>query len=266
MGRRPAIAAIAAFVVVAAVVLPLAFAGGDHRHHPVESSRVPPPATTATATTATPDPGYHPTYVSVPPQQGTDAFAASLPIAALETELPPAGIYTTLFPPVPAADTTNAVAYAIAFTTELLDLDYRRQIPTAVAEWTQAESAALMMPGIPTSAAKNVLYTSLFDPAISGQPSPIPSARQWASNAAAGVTQRVSDVFASEDPGWEQLVAAGFQSADPLTTAIDVTGVLTIIGHGQTKTERFEFGLGLGSALHHPGYGASTVGGWQVRG
>jgi hypothetical protein len=108
-----------------------------------------------------------------------------------------------------------------------------------------------------------VLYATLFDPEVGGGPSPIPSERQWAADAAAGAAQHASEVFASEDPGWEQLVAEGFQSADPLMAVYDVTGTLMITQPGKTSTVHFRLALGLGSALHHPGCGASSIG-WEA--
>jgi hypothetical protein len=265
--RRPALAVapVLILLVVAAVVLTIGGTGHPRRslatHHGPKSQPTP---SSSTATTVMPIPTYHPTYVSVPSQEGESAITAEWPVAALETERPPQPAYTIGLPVVPAADASDPAGYAVAFTAELLNMDYRAVTRSDLAQWTQAEAAAAMMPGIPGPAAANVLYATLFDPSSVGDSSsPIPSARQWSADVAAGVTQRVSDLFASEDPGWEQLIAHGFQSADPLMTVYDVTGTLKVTQRGKTTTERFEIGLGLGSALHHPGYGASSAA-WKV--
>jgi hypothetical protein len=262
--RRLVIAAAAAVVALAAVIVPLASTGRGHSRatntdRPHKAGR-PAPATT---TTVVPNPAYHPTYVSIPPQDGSNTMAAQWPVAALETEKPPAPAYTTPLPAIPASEAKDAVDYSVAFGTELLDIDYRAETRLELAEWAQAEAAGAMMPGIPISAADNVLYATLFDPEVGGGPSPIPSVRQWAANAAAHVAEHATEVFASEDPGWEQLVAEGFQSVDPLMAVYDVTGTLTITQPGKTSTVHFSLALGLGSAMHHPGYGASSIG-WKV--
>jgi hypothetical protein len=262
--RRLVIAAAAAVVALVAVIVPMASAGSGHggatntdRRH--KAGR---PAS-ATTTTVVPNPAYSPTYVSIPPQSGSATMAAQWPVAALEIEKPPVPAYTTLLPVIPASEVKDAVDYSVAFATELLDIAYPAETRMELAEWAQAEAAGAMMPGIPISAADNVLYATLFDPEVGGGPSPIPSSRQWAANAAAGVAQHTSEVFASEDPGWEQLIAEGFQSVDPLMAVYDVTGTLTITQPGKTSTVHFRLALGLGSALHHPGYGASSIG-WKA--
>jgi hypothetical protein len=267
--RRLLIAAAAAVVALVAVIVPLASAGSRHGRAtttdgPHQAGR-PAPATT---TTVVPNLAYHPTYVSIAPQSRSATMAAQWPVAALETEKPPAPAYSTHLPAIPTSETADAVDYSVAFATELLDIDYQAETRRELAEWAQAEAAGAIMPGIPISAADNVLYATLFDPKVSGGPSPIPSARQWAADATAHVAQHTTGVFASEDPGWEQLVAEGFQSADPLMAVYDVTGTLTITQPGKTSTAHlttlhFRLALGLGSALHHPGYGASSIG-WKT--
>jgi hypothetical protein len=263
--RRSVIATAAAAVALVAVVGAMASAGSGHgRASNTDRSHNPDRPAPATTTTMTPNPAYHPTYVSIPPQDGSNAIAAQWPVAALETEKPPAPAYATPLPAIPTSETADAVDYSIAFATELIDLDYRDETRIQLAEWAQAEAAGAMMPGIPTSAADNVLYATLFDPQVGGGPSPIPSAHQWAANATAHVAQHATGVFASEDPGWEQLVAEGFASVDPLMAVYDVTGTLTITQPGKNFTVHFRLALGVGSALHHPGYGASSIG-WKAR-
>ncbi len=138
------------------------------------------------------------------------------------------------------------------------------------------------------------LYASLADPDLGGTggTSPIPSATQWATDAAAQVTWHASNLAASYDQQWSQLVSEGFVPRDPLMTQIDMSGGLTVTtpemvqqtvktteatgtqAHNITRTvwrtvqqstvEHFALDMTLGSALHHPGYGAVTVDNWTV--
>ena len=48
-------------------------------------------------------------------------------MAALEAMTPPAPAWTTAYPAVPASVTQSDQGYAVAFTEELLDRDYRTQ-------------------------------------------------------------------------------------------------------------------------------------------
>jgi hypothetical protein len=216
--------------------------------------------TTATAGVTTPDPSYHPAYATNVPSSPIDEKLASAmgqsgsAMAALEAMTPPAPAWTKAYSAVPASVTQSDQGYAAAFTKELLDRDYRTQSRSDLARWLQAESAAEMLPGVPTAAAEHTLYGELLEPAAIGdQAGPVPTATQWTTLAGAGVTQHVYNVFVNPDPTWSGFVSQGFTSADPLLTVKDVTGVIATTRSGKTTTKHFSFQLFLASALHHPG-------------
>lgn len=92
----------------------------------------------------------------------------------------------------------------------------------------------------------------------------MPSAAQWAADAKAGLVWHVLSMTASEDPRWAQAIAAGYQSPDQLMTILDVSGVLAVRSGGHTIHRNFTFQLLVGSALHHPNFGAGEVFAWKV--
>ena len=122
-----------------------------------------------------------------------------------------------------------------------------------------------MLPGLPATAADSTLYASLFVPGLpGGGPSPIPSEAQWAADAKEGVVWQVVSMTASEDPRWAQAIAAGYQSPDQLMTILDVSGLLAVRSGGHTTDRHFTFQLLVGSALHHPNFGAGEVLAWKA--
>jgi hypothetical protein len=258
------VAAIVATALVLVVVLSVAIGGAGGHKTSVRTSTtvVAGPSASAGTTPGTVDPSYHPTYSSVP---DTGSAPLSGPqVAALETLQPPPPVYG---PSLPAVSTTNrkdAVDFSVAFTDELLDLDFAATTPAQVAGWAQAEAAGFVMPGVPLNAADNSLYASLFEPTVAGMGSwsqdPLPRPSVWARYAHEKMAWRVGDVFATEDPSWAQNIASGEQFPDPLMTVEDVTGTITTTIPGQRPSSRpFKLVVGLGSALHHPGYGAVSV-------
>jgi hypothetical protein len=73
----------------------------------------------------------------------------------------------------------------------------------------------------------------------------------------------VAGLSAVVDPSWSQQ-SSGVQYPDPLMTVEDVTGTITTTIPGQPASARpLSLTLGLGSALHHRGYGAvsASIGG-----
>jgi len=92
----------------------------------------------------------------------------------------------------------------------------------------------------------------------------MPSAAQWAADAKKRVVWQVVSVTASEDPQWAQAIAAGYQSPDQLMTILDVSGVLAVRSGGHTTDRHFTFQLLVGSALHHPNFGAGEVLAWKA--
>ena len=110
----------------------------------------------------------------------------------------------------------------------------------------------------------------------------MPSAAAWTADATRGMVQQASAVEVSVDPQWTSLVSGGFVPTDPLLAFVDVTGTLTSQearatgtseGSGKPKAtdpaevttrEQFKLVLTVGSALHHPGYGAVSVEDWTA--
>jgi hypothetical protein len=208
------------------------------------------------------NPSYHPTYISVP--DNGSAPLSGPQVAALETLQPPSPSYTPSRPAVSTANRKDAVDFAVAFTRELLDLDFAATTPGQVAAWAQAEAAGFVMSGVPLDAADNSLYASLFAPTVAGMGSwdqdPLPPPPVWARYAKEKMAWRVANLFATEDQSWAQNIASGDRFPDPLMTVEDVTGTITTTIPGQRASSRpFKVVVGLGSALHHPGYGAVSV-------
>lgn len=215
---------------------------------------------------------YHPRYV-VPPQTATQTQLASAlaaaenpqQIAAGQALRLPAGHYTGEFPAVPARDETDEFSYSSAWTTELLDIHYRSQSRTDLLSWAIAGEAANTLPGVPSDVEDKSLYLSLEGPSLDGvtAPTPVPTTAKWENMAAGGAVQRVSAIEVSVDPAWTRLVGEGFVPKDPLLSFVDVSG--TLMTSGSTRSARnFRFVLAVGSALHHPGYGAISVDDWSV--
>ena len=201
-------------------------------------------------------------------QIDTELAQAETPaaIAAAKATGVPAPAISTAYPAVPVADRSDPTAYAIAFATELLDTNYATQTRAALLAWAEHEEAPNTLPGVPAEVAGKALVLSLADPNLPGaSPSPVPSPAGWAADAAAGVSQTVSDVAAEVDPDWTEIVSEGWQPADPLMTIETVTGNLTVTTNGQAAAPKsFILTLALGSAAHARGYGAVAAGDWAV--
>jgi hypothetical protein len=76
---------------------------------------------------------------------------------------------------------------------------------------------------------------------------------------------RVSGLVVSVNPTWTQALSAGWVSVDPLMVIYDVSGALTVTTPGHpAAVESISFGLTLGGASLHPGYGAVAVDNWTV--
>jgi hypothetical protein len=266
--HRRALLLAAAGVVAVAVLVALAVIGSPQPSRDSAASlpsTVPGSPSTSLSPPSTVDPNYHPTYISVPPPSPGSQVPENQ-VQALEAVNPPSPLFPPSMSALSATQVENAENFAYAFIPRLLGIDFAHETRQELAEWTQAESAASMLPGLPAAAADNTLYASLFDPGLLGEgPSPVPSVPQWAVDAKAGVVWHVASMTAREDPQWAQAIAAGYQSADQLMTVLDVSGNLskTVPGKAST-TEHFSFALGLGSALHHPNYGAASTGDWKV--
>jgi hypothetical protein len=265
--HRRAVLATAAGLVAVVVVVGLAASSSSES----KGTGPVPSATTAGASPGTSvppgtvDPNYHPTYISVPPPPAGSQVPENQ-VKALEAIAPPAPLYPPSMPALSDTQTVNAENFAYAFVPRLFDVDFAHQTRQELAEWTQAEAAASMLPGLPAAAAADrTLYASLFVPGLpGGGPTPMPSAAQWADDAKAGVVWHVVSMTANEDPRWAQDIAAGYQSPDQLMTILDVSGALAVRSGGHTTDRHFTFQLLVGSALHHPNFGAGEVLAWKA--
>jgi len=230
----------------------------------------PMPSTTTTAPPRqlVPTPTIKPPQTAIQKQIDTELTQAETPasIAAAERTTVPAPAVSGAYPSIPTADRSDPTAYAIAFTTELLDTNYATQSRAALLAWAEHEEAPNTLPGVPASVAGKALVLSLADPNLpGGTPSSVPSPAQWAVDAKNGVVQTVTDVQAQVDPDWTQIVSEGWEPADPLMTIETVTGNLTATTKGQAATPvSFTLTLTLGSAAHVHGYGAVAAGNWTV--
>lgn len=219
---------------------------------------------------------YRPGYVSVPATPTQEQFdhelaAAESPasIAATEALTLPPGRCSQPFPCLPAAERSGALTFADGFSRELLDVNFRADRRRNLLAWAVEESAANTMPGVPAAVGSKALYASL-----DSDTSPVASSAAWVRDARVGVVERASDVVAGVDPAWSRLVARGWMPRDPLLAFLDVSGRLTLSSAasssgatgGRETVEYFSFVLTVGSALHHPGYGAVGVSSWRVTG
>jgi hypothetical protein len=186
-------------------------------------------------------------------------------IARIEGVTPPSPAWTTAYPSVAQSAWHNEQKYIVAFLDELLDRDYRAQSRSDLGQWVTAESAADVLPGVPSTAGDHQLYGELMEPqAIGFGAGPVPTALQWSKRASAGERQHVYGIFVNENESWAAAESKGLTSRDPLLDVQDATGELTTTASGKTTTQHFSIELYVGSALHHPGYGAWAFNQWQV--
>ncbi len=154
--------------------------------------------------------------------------------------------------------------WATEFTAGLLDIDFAHQSCGALGAWLVAEEAPDLLPGIPSAFSNRALYVSLLEPAIIGQPSPVPSPGQWRADAAARVRWSASDLEVQLDPQWQQMIDAGWQPPDVRAAVEDVSGVLTVTKKDVSTTRRFSLVIQVGSGRWREGYGTVLVSDWTV--
>ena len=174
----------------------------------------------------------------------------------------PAPADSTAYPAVTVADRNDPAAYAIAFITELLDRDYRRQSRTQLLAWAHAESAPTTLPGVPASLASRSLVMSLAAPETAS--TPVPSGAQWTSLAASSTSQSVAGLESQVDPDWLALISTGWEPTDPAMTMLTVTGTLTTSSQRGPVAQSFALVVTLGSNGSRAGYGAVAVDDWTV--
>jgi hypothetical protein len=237
-------------------------------------------------TTSVSNPGYRPSYIVVPDnsqQQQWDAqIASKMPVGLVpwmeaNAASMPACSYSQPFPPVPLADRSDEIAYADAYVTELLSLQFTHATRPQLLAWARCEGADFAdIPGVPdplgeVGGPESLIYTPQPNAGII----PIPAPAQWAALAAQGVKWSVSGVTGTVDPSWNQIVAAGFVNRDPMLAIIDVSGTLTVSRPGPppvkgSKDVRavsvaltpFELEVQVGGDLYRPGYGVADTQNW----
>ena len=168
------------------------------------------------------------------------------------------------FGPIDSADVSSPSLFAMAFTQELLDINFARSTRTQLLAWADDNDAPYSLGGVPASLASRVLVVSLTAVSSPGT-SPVPSVTMWSTFAASRTTWSVSGLVVSVSPTWTQALSAGWEPVDPLMGIYDVSGVLTISTPGHDAVVKsVSFALTLGGALLHPGYGAVALDNWTV--
>lgn len=152
--------------------------------------------------------------------------------------------------------------WAREFAAGLLDIDFDNQHRSALGPWLVAAEAPDLMPGVPPGGQYGGLYATVLEPALTGQPSPIPTAAQWQADAAAGVRWSVSGLQVTPDPQWQSMIDAGWQPRDLRATVEDVSGLLSVTQGTTSTVHRFSLGLQIGSAHWNSGYGSVLLAGW----
>jgi hypothetical protein len=194
-------------------------------------------------------------------EQGFSSAANRAQLAEIETLGLPGPAVGGGWPDLPPAYTPES--WTRQFVAGLLDVDFARQTRSALGTWLVAEEAPDLMPGIPVGAQLGSLYATVMDPAITGQPSPIPPTAVWQANAAGGVRWAVSNLEVQLDPGWQSMIASGWQPLDLYASVEDVSGTLTIARGSSSAQRSFSMVVQLGSAHWHPGYGTALISGWK---
>jgi hypothetical protein len=210
---------------------------------------------------------YHPLRV-VPPETAVErtvnqAFITnSNPsvLSPLEGSTFPAPATSAPFHVIDPVDSQSASLYAVAFTQELLDIHFGSSSRRQLLAWANYNNAQYSLNDLPGS-----LATKVLDLSLTTVPSPVPNRTQWSALASSRTSWRLSGLVISVNPTWTQALSAGWVPVDPLMVIYDVSGSLTISRPGHaTVVESIGFGLTLGGASLHPGYGAVALNDWTV--
>jgi hypothetical protein len=249
-------------LVVAVVVVSWITLSGSSAS-PIRGATARARSTTATSAAAP----YHPLRIT-PPQtavertvnQALEQSSNQQGLAVLEASSFPVPATSAVFAPIEATDTESPAMYAMAFTQELLDIDFATATRNELLAWAGYNNAPNTTIDLPASAQSKVLPDSLTT-----SPAALPSTAQWSAFAKSRTLWRVSGLVVSVNPTWTQALGAGWVSVDPLMVIYDVSGILTATTPGHTASvESISFGLTLGGASLHPGYGAVAVDDWTV--
>jgi len=224
-------------------------------------------ARTRPANSAAASPTYHPLRVT-PPQTAIERTANAIMAqnensgsftTSLAVQFPGAATCAA-FPPIDAVDSSLPSMYALAFTQELLDVDFASSTRRELLAWASYNNAPNTLANVPAAANLKILPGSL-----AARPALLPTKTQWAAMAASRTRWRVSGLVISVSPIWTQMLSTGWQPVDPLMVMYDVSGTLTVTtSSGAPVVESIFFALTLGGASWHPGYGAVAVNNWTV--
>ena len=275
-----AVLVIVADVALLAVALGMFFAGPASRAtsptrlggtvFPVTTSRHHLRKTATSATTPPSPSAYRPLRVVPPPTAVQRTVDQSLVqqsvegIAMLKGSTWTAPALSGRFGAIDPADVSAPSFFAVAFTQELLDVDFATSTRRQLLAWAQFNDAPYSLGDIPASLATKVLGLSLTA-GSSPEHAPIPSATMWSTFAAARISWRVSGLVVSVNPTWTQALSAGWEPVDPLMGIYDVSGALSVSSPGHDAVVKsISFALTLGGALLHPGYGAVALDNWTV--
>ena len=263
-------ASLVALIDVALLVVVLTSFLGSGPPTPAQPSSpvAPPKGTTATTIPSPPNSSsdYQPLRVR-PPQTAVEravnqamAKTSLQGVAVLANESFPSPATSATFTAINAPDSSSATLYAIAFTQELLDLDFATSTRDGLLAWANYNNAPNSLTGLPRLLSAKVLCASL-----TMRPSPVPTAAAWNLLATTRTTWRVSGLVVSVNPTWTQALSAGWTSVDPLMVIYDVSGLLTVTTPGRAAVVKsIAFALTLGGASLHPGYGAVARNYWTV--
>jgi hypothetical protein len=181
-------------------------------------------------------------------------------LVALETAMFPVPATSAAFPSIGPADTSSPSMYALAFTQELLDIDFATSTRNELLAWAGYNNAPFTLTSLSTALSEKALAASLTT-----SPAVLPPVTRWSALAKSRTVWRVSGLVISVSPVWTQILSAGWLPVDPLMVIYDVSGTLTVTTPGHPPVmESVSFGLTLGGASLHPGYGAVAVDYWTV--
>lgn len=212
-------------------------------------------------------PAYRPLRV-VPPQtavestvnQSLAASSSQGAVSELEKAVFPVPATSPPFHAIDGEDSASATLFSVAFTQELLDIDFATSTRRQLLAWANYNNAPYSLGGLPGSLSSKVLALSLTT-----GPSSVPSATAWKALAKSRTSWSVSGLVVSVNPTWTQALSAGWEPVDPLMVIYDVSGNLTVTTPGHASlVESIGFALSLGGASLHAGYGAVALDDWTV--
>lgn len=225
------------------------------------------PVRTHSTAAAEPLPTYHPLRVMPPltALQRTDDEIMQESLspdssAMADAERLPDAATSSAFPTIDQADSSTSSAYALAFTQELLDIDFAHSTRHELLAWASYNNAPNSLVRLPEVEQLKILPGSLTHP-----PTVVPTPTEWAKLATSHTTWRLSGLVISVNPIWTEMLESGWKPVDPLMVIYDVSGTLTVTTPGSpVEIESVSFALTLGGASWHLGYGAVALDYWTV--